>query len=145
MAWLTFALLACSFIKNSQSIVKNEVQFDRIESLNSSYIEGVYNLTLLRISKFNRTAYVLNGEIETFVDVDENVELESSFYYNRFNNNQYNKSPIRLTRISITKAIEKFYDIIITDSLRSKTNLPLQKVNGELVPIKKVRINFIFT
>lgn len=144
MGWFSLTLLVCLFIVNFKSISMNEVQFDRIESLNSSYVEGIYNLTLLRVGKFNRTTYVLNCNFETFVDIDHNWEIEASYHYNRFNNNQYNKSPMRVARSSIPKIFDNFHEFIVTDALKNNTNVPFKRVNGEFPPIKKVSINSIF-
>lgn len=44
------------------------------------------------------TAYVDNLEIDYLVDTDESLFMEVTFWYNRFNNNQYTKSLIALRR-----------------------------------------------
>lgn len=55
-----------------------ELQLDRIEINDSSYyVEGLYDVSLLRINKFNQTTFVLNAEFEIFVDIDE--KLKASF------------------------------------------------------------------
>lgn len=141
MGWFSFTLLICLFIVNFKSISMREVQFDRIELLNSSYIEGVYNMSLFRIGKFNRTTYVLNWNIELFVDIDDSWEIGISYYYNRINNNQYNKTPMRVARNSMTKVLDNFYEFIVTDALKNNTNFPFERVNGKFPTIKKVSVN----
>lgn len=74
--------------------VSCEIYYDRIELLNSSYLPDFYNVSLLRISKFNRTTYVMNLNVDFLQDFGEDIEMQTDFYYNRFNNNQYSKSPL---------------------------------------------------
>lgn len=71
--------------------LQSELNFERIELLNSSYVEGLYNVSLLRISKYNRTTYALSFDGELLFDVTEDVKVKADFYHSRMNNNQYSK------------------------------------------------------
>lgn len=134
----------------------NEMQFDRVELVNSTYYENHFNVTKFRIAKFNRTTYTLNLEMETFTDVDDTHEVDVSFYYNRLNNNQYSKSPMRVPRSTYCSAMGKFRPIIMAAASRNNTNLfnsdesscPLKKAsdsfNSENVRIKINWISFSF-
>lgn len=66
-----------------------DIIFDRVEIINSSGIENFWNARVLRVGKFNRSAYVLNMDIELLIDFDENVSIQGDIYYSRLNNNQY--------------------------------------------------------
>lgn len=52
-----------------QLIGADELHFDRIELKNASYSAGFYDVSLFRITKFNRTAYALNLNIEYLDDL----------------------------------------------------------------------------
>lgn len=133
------AQVAILLIFNYQYVNTFELIFDRIELLNSSYVEGYYNISLLRISKFNRTTYVLNSEFETMIDIMDNIEIEVGFYYNRFNNNQYNKSPARIAKDSVCVHAEKYYKKIVMDDVKDNSNLPQYGTDEPVCPIKKVK------
>lgn len=141
MVLYTCLLAICLLISKVGTISTNEAQFDRTELLNSTYYEGIYNVSMFRIAKFNRTTYVLNVEFENFIDIDENYELEVKFYFNRLNNNQYNLSPMRIPRSSYCATMQKFQSIIMSEETKNTTNLynpdgtacPLQKVSKSLV------------
>lgn len=96
-------------------IVADEIHFDRIELKNTSYNPEVYNISLLRIAKFNRTTYVLNANVDVLADIDSQYYMEVSFFYNRFNNNQYSRSLIRVPRMNLCDAIERFYNELMTE------------------------------
>lgn len=141
MVLFIYLLAICLTISNFGTILTDEVQFDRTELLNSTYYEGIYNVTLFRIAKFNRTTYVLNVEFENFVDIDQNYEVEVKFYFNRLNNNQYNLSPIRVPRSSFCAVAQKFHSMIITSATKNSTNL--YNPDGSACPLKKVSISLI--
>lgn len=115
-----------------------EVQLDRVELVNSSYIENYYNVSLFRVSKFNRTAYVLHIVGELYVDLSDEFSVEATFYYNRFNNNQYNKSPARIPKQSICSVGERFYKGLLMEQLKSVSNLPQFEDSDEFCPFPKV-------
>lgn len=43
-----------------------DFSFDRVEYLNSTYLEGAYNLSKFEIRELNRSTYGFNLEIEFF-------------------------------------------------------------------------------
>lgn len=136
---VTFILAVIFIITlNFNSVVMHEMNFDRIELVNSTYLEGVYNFSLFRINKFNRTTHAINLEFELYVDIDEQFEIAVSFYYNRLNNNQYSKSVMRVPRSSLCGCVEKYNSILVTDEMKNHTNLLLLKPNGKWCPVKSV-------
>lgn len=48
-------LLLFLFIYHVAYIEPIEITFERVEMMNSTYLKGHYNVSMLRISKFNRT------------------------------------------------------------------------------------------
>lgn len=130
-------LVISVFILNPEIVSSNEMVFDQLKFLNSTYLKDVYNISTFRIAKFNRTLYVMNVELEWFVDVDANFEVEVSFYFNRLNNNQYSKTILRLKRANGCDLMNKYYDSLIANELKGHTNIPTNP--GELrCPLKKV-------
>lgn len=132
-----FNVLAfCVFISHCGTVLTADIQFERIEMFNETYLDGIYNISVLRVSKFNRTVHVFNAEFEFFVDVHQYHEMELSFYFNRLNNNQYNKIPIRVPRGLLCKQFEKFHDVLKSESSEANTNF--YDSNGKSCPLKKV-------
>lgn len=140
MLLLSGALAICLVFINYGAVTPMELLFDQVQSWNESYSEGYYNLTELRISKFNRTTYVYNTVVEYFVDIDDKFEMEMNFYYNRLNNNQYRRTLIRVPRENLCKLVDKYYKLFytavheknITNFITSqeKSPCPAKKVNN---------------
>lgn len=133
---ILFLLEILNSVSNAGNI--NEFVFDRVEALNGTYLEGIYNISEMRIGKFNRTTYVLTFEIEVFVEMNQkDTEVEVTFYYNRMNNNQYNKSPINIKRVSLCTLFDRFGSIIFPKAMETHSNFPGLK--GNPCPITPVR------
>lgn len=116
-----------------------EIRYDRVELLNSTLIEGIYNISTFRISKFNHTAHVLNVNFELFINLDQNFFLEVNFYHNRLNNNQYTKSLLQVPNTNACFLINKFWSVGFEHLTRNDTNLPEAKAGKTICPIEKVR------
>lgn len=132
------AVALLSIVISLNAVISYELLFDRVE-IEKPYIEGFYNVSMVRVAKFNRTTYVLNGEAETFIDVDEKFEIECSFAYSRLNNNQYSTLPLKLRRTKICDFLEKYKIVLGTYDLKEKTNIPLPKPDEKACPVKKVK------
>lgn len=126
------------FVVNYQKVSSSQLVFDRVELINSSYVKNVYNISDFKINKFNRTTYVLNVDVEFLIDLDENIDIEVIFNYNRMKNNQYNRSPIRVPRDTICNVMGRFYDFLAAEVNKDNTNLP--GPGSKFCPLKKVRI-----
>lgn len=59
------------------------VQIEAAKLLNSSYLEGYYNVSRLSVSKFNRSIIVVNFEIEFLTDFNEDYVFDIAFYTKR--------------------------------------------------------------
>lgn len=104
----------------------NEVQFDRVE-VTPSFVEGFFKIHEIRVTKFNRTTYVMNIDIDIFIDIDKDYTAEATFHYNRLNNNQYNKSPISVPKSDLCKIGDKYYPTFVMEQVRNGSNLPQYK------------------
>lgn len=120
-----------------------ELYYDRIELLNATYVEDIYNVSQFRINKFNRTTYVLNLDVELFNDAGEDYTVSIDFYYNRLNNNQYSKSPIRVAKTSVCRAVDRYYPLLVVGSSKNYTNFQDIKTGATCCPLKKV-IKLVF-
>lgn len=129
--------LFCVFMCFWDGIRSNEIQFDRIE-LNPLSLDGFYNASLFRIAKFNHTAYALNADGDIFTDVDQNFDIEINFYYNRMNNNQYIRSPLRVPKGSLCNTIEKYYRTYVMKYIQDYSNLPQYEPPATFCPLKQV-------
>lgn len=133
-----FSLICTLIVSYTASPHKNEFVFDRIELLNSTYFEGLYNVSEFRITKYNRTLYVLNAKVEFLNDVAKDHTMEVSFYYNRLNNNQYIKSMVNVPKDELCNIVDKHYKILFGSNAQEYTNLPQKKEGGKFGPILKV-------
>lgn len=143
MSILTSFIAFGVFLFHIGWVVTTEIQFDRIEFLNKSYVEGSYNLSELRITKFNRTTYVLNGKAEIFIDINRDIKAEVVFHYNRLNNNQYTKSPLSLSKDYLCNMGEKYYRKFIMAQVKDCSNFPQPGPNEPICPIIKVNLKLI--
>lgn len=140
MVLLPSILIMCLLISAYEMVPSTEVVFDHVDFVNATFVKNLYNVSMLRIDKFNRTMYVANTDVEIYVDVDEYFEVAVSFYFNRFNNNQYSKAAMRVRRDKLCTIIDKYYNKFFINDLKGHTNLPTS--SGEMkCPIKKVFSN----
>lgn len=136
-------ILSVFLILQSENVMTTEIQIDRIEFVNTTYMEGIYNISELRISRINRTTYAVSVEITSYVDLDKNWEYEISFFRNRFNNNQYYKMPLGLSKRSLCGTFEPVYEKKVQAVIKDISNFPQLKEGEEICPLKKVCILFI--
>lgn len=81
---------------------------------------------------------IFNADTEFFVDIDDTFTASMDFYYNRLNNNQYSKMPMRVPKGSLCDLFEKYYNMV-SEVLQKSTNLLDGKKPGDKVcPLKKV-------
>lgn len=133
-------LTICLLIFQCENVSATEIQLDRVELLNQTYMEGFYNLSEFRVTKFNRTSYVWNAEVEMFSDIDDKLKLEVTFHHNRLNNNQYNKSPMQISKDTLCNIAEKYYRKFIMNDIKDISNFPQLKAGEPVCPIVKVCI-----
>lgn len=71
------------------------------------------------------------------MEFDENTEASVAFYYNRFNNNQYNLSPIRVKRQKVCDVWRYYSKLVFTPENNHTSNIANPNV---FCPMKKVLI-----
>lgn len=120
-----------------------DITLDQVNLLNSSYVPGYYNISVLRISKFNRTTFVYNLEADILIDLNEEVFFEVEIYRSRLNNNQYTKSPARVPKLSYCEFLNTHYKKILMEGLKDTSNFPQLKPNENGCPQKKVRHEYL--
>lgn len=119
-------------------VIPQAIQFDNVLLQNTTYKEGVYNISVFRIAKFNRSSYVLNVEVDLIVDFDKDYQVEVAFYYNPLNNQQYTLHPFRVQTAPFCNISHKFYNTIYKENIEQYTNFPVTKSGVNNCPLKKV-------
>lgn len=120
--------------------MSSELHFDQFTFINDTYQAGLFNISLARIAKYNRTTHVLNGIWELLREMDENFEFEVTGHYNRFNNNQYTKSMFGIKRDTMCKIMDKYRHFIFTPTFKNHSNYHIDNPDGKFCPKKKVCI-----
>lgn len=136
MNWISYIFVIVALAFGCQTILGIEMVYDHLEMMNETYYEGFYNISECRVAKFNRTMYTYNVEFEIFRDLDETMDVEMNFYYNRLNNNQYSRSTMRIRKDGLCNIMNRFYQYLITPSNQNHTNLP--GPGTKFCPLKKV-------
>lgn len=121
-------------ILNFQTVF-SEVIFDRIELINGTYVDGIYNATLCKVRKINRITYAINLDLIQLMDFDKNADAAVVFYYNQFNNSEYNLSPIQVKRRKLCDIWKHYNKLVITPKNKYTTNIGDPNV---FCPLKKV-------
>lgn len=137
---VTLFLTICAWFTILNQLTANEIYFDTIKIV-PLYLKDFFNITEVRITKYNRTTPVLNFCVDVLFDIDENLEGEINFHYNRLNNNQYNKMPFGIQKTKFDEIVEKFYTKYIMSDVINFSNLP--KCDPPKTPcvFKRVRVN----
>lgn len=104
----SFFVLIVFSLFGFDSLMGTEMIYDRIEMLNSTYLEGVYNFSQFRVTEYNHTAHTIDSYFELFIDVDQNIAVEIESYFNRLNNKQYTKSLLHTPKTPICFFIDRF-------------------------------------
>lgn len=92
-----------------------------------SYVAGYYNVSQFRAAKYNRTTFALNVKIEYFIDLDENVFVEVLTFVSRMNNNQFEKSPLRIPKMMFCSYLKGPYKRYMMSGFKNTSNWPQAK------------------
>lgn len=136
---LVLCIFTVIFVILNGGIMSREIYWDLLDIATGSYVEGYYNISYARVSKFNRTTYVLNGKWDFLRDIDDDFNLEITMHYNRFNNNQYTKSLIGMRKDNFCKVANKYGYLFLTENLRNHTNFGGNATPDKICPVEKVR------
>lgn len=128
----------CLLIHNCAFISTTEIIPERAEIVNSTYIEGRYNFSRCRITRFNRTTYVFETEFDLMVDLNNDYGFKLSYHYNRLSNNQYTRMPFELPKMTLCTFLEKYYRSYMMEYAKTISNFPQLKSGESICPFKKV-------
>lgn len=78
------------------------------------------------------------ADVESFVDIDGDFEMETNFYFNRLNNNQYTKTLIRVPKDTICNVVEKYIGVLRMETNQNYTNWPRVRPLQKWCPVRKV-------
>lgn len=138
MTWLFFIFAIGLIFYTFHSVFVNEMELDRIEIVNLTHSQGVYNFTQLKNYRLNQRTHALESDVDILVDLDENWEIEAHFYYSRFNNNHYTETSIHIQRALLCNVLEKYKQFITFDTTKNITNFPVPTFGRRICPIKAV-------
>lgn len=137
---LTFWFLLTVEVSSYRSY---DFHFDQIYLKNQSYLEGYYNCTQLRISKYNRTAYAMHLNVEFFEDIDDTYSIKF-FLGTKRSNSQQVFNVVFSEAKPFSTLLKRYYTIYssILKRLQSYSNLPPPVSTTEPIVIKKVWSNY---
>ncbi|KAL1384621.1 hypothetical protein pipiens_013002 [Culex pipiens pipiens] len=96
------------------------IQLERLEQIGGAHLADT---SAIRVRKFNRTTFTLNGTFVVYQDLDETYEASLKVAYSRLGNNQWNEYPMKIGQKSVCRAmVEEYqqYQHVFVNS----TNLP---------------------
>lgn len=94
----------------------------------------------IRIKKFNRTAYVLDGGLMLPHDLreEDNIQIELNVYHSRLGNQQFVKSPFKLPKDSLCNYVNVHYRKYLMEPMKDCSNFPHLEPEENGCPLKKV-------
>lgn len=118
-----------------------EFRLDSALSNNSSFLEGYYNISEFRVSRFGRVSYGLNWEFEIFIDFDEKVYLEIETAFRRSNAYSFIKLLYHCKRLSFPNFHQTYFGVMnpFLDGFKNHSNFPTLEY-GKRYILKKVKI-----
>lgn len=138
MRLFSIILTVWFLVYNNVLVCKTEIIPEQAELVTPSFVKDHYNVSSYRITRFNRTTYVIETLFEIMVDVTNEYNFESSLHYSRVKNSQYTKIPLHIPKIPMCEYLEKYLkDNLMKDKL-SRPNNPEYKIAESLCPLEKV-------
>ncbi|XP_058839861.1 uncharacterized protein LOC131695400 [Topomyia yanbarensis] len=134
MFCLALVLLNLLLVLESNNCFTTEVQFERFEQQLGFHLT---NFSGLRVRKFNRTTWILDGDGEIFVDLTDEYQAAVSVAYSALGNNQWNEYPMKVSKSKFCSFINGAYKEYQPYFIYS-TNLPSVGVDW-LCPVPKGR------
>lgn len=122
----------------------SELSLDQIKLLNSSYMEGYFNFTELRVTKFKRFTYGINMRCELFRDIDENISMDIQIWWKRSIEQEYSLSLYHFKKLNFPDFFAKYFDIakVFMEAAKHHSNLPPLEL-GKPYILKKVLLCII--
>ncbi|EDS44154.1 conserved hypothetical protein [Culex quinquefasciatus] len=109
-----------------------EFRLERVEHIGDGYVD-----CRLRVRKFNRTTYTLNGTATLLMDLDDSYEVAVKFAYSSLGNNQFNEYPMKIPQKNVCRYLVEEY-AEYQHMWVGNTNLPkIPKGTTEYCPLAK--------
>ncbi|XP_065074195.1 uncharacterized protein LOC135698230 [Ochlerotatus camptorhynchus] len=70
---------------------------------------NLFNATGIRVRKFNRTSWVMDGEGDLFVDIGNEYSFTVTAAFSRLGNNQFNQYPMKIAKQKVCNVLNKEY------------------------------------
>lgn len=137
MKWSAHIWISIIFSLYFKLSEANDMEFDRIQ-IKPMYLQGIYNTSVLRVAKSNRTAYAVDARFELYTDIDQNFQAQVDLYHKRANNNQYTKSSLRLPRGPLCNVLDNYYPQYGMKQMKGRSNFPQYEPPTKFCPMKKV-------
>lgn len=140
---IVICIIACSLFNiNEPASLSDlwELHFDRAVLSNSTYLPGYYNVSLLHVSRMNRTTFGINAQFELFIDLDERCDLTLETYYKRLPGHEFTKSPLHSPTMPFPDHYRKHFMATkgLIDTLQCCSNIPPYESIEQIYIWKKV-------
>lgn len=112
-----------------------ELQMDQLEIINSPGGNSV-NYKTLRVTKFNRTIYVIKADFEILSK--DMSKMETAVFFQYMQGNVYKLQPIKINRKPFCDLYKNEFKAVVYDGLKNFTNLP----PPDECPFPKVFVKF---
>lgn len=112
------------------------VQVDEVKLLNSTYLEGYYNISRLTVTKLNRSTFVLNTEFDLLSDTNDDYFMSGAYYLKRRAGMHWSKSLYFWPKQSICLGFITFYKY--AEKGYNNTNIPHFDATSEKCLLSKV-------
>ncbi|KXJ75034.1 hypothetical protein RP20_CCG012532 [Aedes albopictus] len=96
--WSTSVLTGLLVLITSTVASFVEVELDRFEQTAGF---DLINTTGIRVRKFNRTIFVLDGSVDLFADCGDQYVFTLTWAYSRLGNNQFNEHPLKISKAKV--------------------------------------------
>ncbi|XP_058839870.1 uncharacterized protein LOC131695402 [Topomyia yanbarensis] len=108
MFYLILVLLNLLLLESINFIycAATEIQFERFEQQLGFHLT---NFSGLRVRKFNRTTWILDGEGEVFVDFTDEYQISLSMARSSLGNNQWNEYPVKISKNKMCSFLNEHY------------------------------------
>ncbi|XP_058445051.1 uncharacterized protein LOC131426358 [Malaya genurostris] len=116
----TLGLVFLGTTSNLVDCVAMELDLDRFEQISGF---NLIDFSKMRVRKFNRTTYVLDGEFELFEDLNDKYQGAVTCAYSALGNNQWNEYPFKISKDKLCNVFNGAYKEYQEYFVES-TNLP---------------------
>lgn len=96
----------------------------------------------IRAKRYNRTVFGIFGDVEITVAFDEKWEVEVNVYRSKLGNNQWDLTPMKVTRRSACDFVDSIYKPKIQPDVKDISNFPIFGDDDNCPFPKVIFVNF---